>query len=401
MSESTAATDLGTAEILGRIRELSATMSENGVRIDAEGSDVGPNMLLLGQAGANRLNVPTELGGLWQGGQWGGFADTIETMVEISAADSSTAQSWSSNALGARQLFLSDLPEQTKRQLADELINENRRLVSSNSEAGGRGPVTGRRVVGGVVINGTKTFNSNSGGGGGDILFLRFALLGADGTPESATMHFALVRLDDPGLEQAHDWDNMGQRGTDSQTITYHEVFVPDGWHYTPTAMDPYFFGAGMVTHAAISQGIGEGALRAAIDYLRTVNRASVPKFITAAADPLIHRQLGEMSSELAAARALLLNVASDIEAGNAAPDELGVRGFRAKVASTGVSLDVSGRIHDLTGARSTANKYRFDRFWRNARTWSTHDSIDAKKALIGEYELSGEFPNLTDYFSF
>lgn len=384
-------------EILARIRALRAEMGENGIRIDAEGVDAGPNMRLLDRAGANLLHVPTGYGGLWEGGMLAGFRDTIEAMVEIAAADSSTGQNWSANVLMARQLFVSDIPDETKRRLADELIDDGRRLVSSVSEAGGKGPVTGRRAPGGVVINGTKTFNSNSGGGGRDILQVRFTL--SDPGTGADAPHLALVRLDDPGLRQAHDWDNMGQRGTDSQTITYEDVFVPDGWHFAPPAVDPNLFGAVVLTHAAISQGIGEGALAAAIGYLRSVNRATMPKYADALEDPLIHRQLGEMSSELAAARALLLDVASDLEAATASPEELGVRGFRAKVASTRASLDVTSRIHDLTGARSTSNQYRFDRYWRNARTWSTHDSIDAKNAFIGTFELSGSFPDVSDYF--
>ena len=35
------------------------------------------------------------------------------------------------------------------------------------------------------------------------------------------------MRLDDPGVRKHGDWDNMGQRGTCSQTITYDNIFVP------------------------------------------------------------------------------------------------------------------------------------------------------------------------------
>lgn len=387
------------SEIVRRARELRSEMTQNGVRSDAEGIDVAPNMRLLGEAGLNRLAVPAEFGGLWDGGPLGGWRDAMEAVVEISAADGSTGQCWGGNVLAGRQVFLGDLPIETKQQLADELIHETRRLASSNSEAGGTGPVTGRRVPGGITISGTKTFNTNSGGGGRDLALVRFALLGPDEDQATATVHQALVRLDDPGLRSAHDWDNMGQRGTDSQTITYQDVFVPDGWHYAPSAPDPYFFGAVMLAHGALLQGIGEGAFEAAIGYLRTVNRASMPKFATALEDPLMHRQLGEMSSELAAARALLLGVAAEVEAPTVSPDEVGIQGFRSKVASTRVGLEVTGRIHDLTGARSTSNRYRFDRFWRNARTFASHDSIDAKNALIGAYELTGEVPAISDYF--
>ncbi|MFI5843942.1 acyl-CoA dehydrogenase family protein [Catenuloplanes sp. NPDC051500] len=370
--------------------DLHARLSANGVRADADGTDVADNMRLIGEAGLNRLNVPVEFGGDWDGGPWGSLRAVVESIVELSAADGSTGQCWSANALVSRQLFLSDLPVATRKQLAGELLHEGRRLVSSASEAGGRGPVTARRVDGGIIVNGTKAFNSNSGGGGRDLLHVRLLL---DGAP-----YQALVRLDDPGLTLAHDWDNMGQRGTDSQTIVYRDVFVPDGWHLSPIAVDPYLLSAVLLTHGALLQGLGEGALDAAVGYLRTVKRSSMPAFASAQEDPLIHRRLGEMSSDLAAGRALLLAVATEIEAGVADPLEVGVRGFRSKVASTNAGLRATAQVHELTGARGTANRYRFDRFWRNARTFASHDSLDAKLAFIGAYEVTGAWPNLAEY---
>jgi alkylation response protein AidB-like acyl-CoA dehydrogenase len=217
---------------------------------------------------------------------------------------------------------------------------------------------------------------------------------------ETAPRWHALVRLDDPALELLGDWDNMGQRGTVSQTIRYRDVFVPDGWHFRAHVADPYFFGAVMLMHGALLQGIGEGGFAAAVAHVQELNRPSMPRFGTATEDPLMHRQLGEMSSELAAARALLLSVADELEAPELVtrPEEMAIKGFRAKVASTRAALDVTARIHDLTGARSTANRFRLDRFWRNARTFGSHDSIDAKNAFVGAFELAGALPAIPDY---
>ncbi|HWN32139.1 MAG TPA: acyl-CoA dehydrogenase family protein [Pseudonocardia sp.] len=387
--------------VVERARALRPELAVDGPGIDADGADPTRNMALLGVAGLHRLNVPTEFGGLWDGGPYGGWRELMEAIVEVSAADGSTGQCWATTGLVAREIYASELPGETKRLLADEIMHENRRFVASNAETGGTGRVVGRRVSGGLVVSGTKTFNTNSGGGGRDLACVSFALLDGGAAGGDAPRHHALVRLDDPALGLAHDWDNMGQRGTCSQTIDYRDVFVPDGWHFATRPVDPYFLCAAMLLHGALLQGIGEGALASAVGYLRELNRPSMPKFGTAAADPLMHRQLGEMSSELAAARALLLAVSAELEspAGGVSADEMGVRGFRAKIASTRAGLDVSSRIHDLTGARSTANRYRFDRFWRNARTFGSHDSIDAKNALVGAYELAGALPPIADYF--
>jgi alkylation response protein AidB-like acyl-CoA dehydrogenase len=386
--------------VIARARALRHDLAAGGAAIDASGSDPTDNMRRLGEAGLHALNVPVEYGGLWRGSAFAGWRAVVETTIEVSAGDGSTGQCWSTTGMVARELFgAADLPGGTKQQMARELLFEGRRLVASNAETGASG-VVGRRVPGGIVVSGTKSFNTNSGGGGRDVACVGFPLLGPDGTRESATRHHALVRLDDPAVEPAHDWDNMGQRGTYSQTITYHDVFVPDAWHFASHQGDPHFLAAVMLAHAALLQGIGEGALEAALTFVRGLDRPSAPMFGSASADPLMHRQIGEMSSQLAAARALLTSTADLLE-GDADPRTSAIAGVRAKIASTRAGLDVTARIHDLTGARSTARKYGLDRFWRNARTFGSHDSLDVKNALVGAFELTGHYPVLADYVKY
>ena len=151
-----------------------------------------------------------------------------------------------------------------------------------------------------------------------------------------------------------------------------------------------------MLLHASLMQGIGEGALAAAVDQLRTSKRATLPQFAGPAEDPLILRRVGAISSQLAAARSLLYSTADRVERldreGNLA--EIVVDAVRSKVASVTASLEAAGNVHELTGARSTSNSYRLDRFWRNARTFSVHDATDAKNAYVGTYELTAELPS-------
>ncbi|MGO7888796.1 acyl-CoA dehydrogenase family protein, partial [Rhizobium ruizarguesonis] len=59
---------------------------------------------------------------------------------------------------------------------------------------------------------------------------------------------------------------------------------------------------------------------------------------------------------------------------------------YAAKVNATHVSLDITSRVFELTGASSTADKYRFDRFWRNVRTQTLHDPVFYKAREVGEF---------------
>ncbi len=64
---------------------------------------------------------------------------------------------------------------------------------------------------------------------------------------------------------------------------------------------------------------------------------------------------------------------------------------LRAKVACVEAGLGAAAGVHELTGARSTANSYGLDRFWRDARTFASHDPTDVKNVFIGEYEVTGK----------
>jgi alkylation response protein AidB-like acyl-CoA dehydrogenase len=49
-------------------------------------------------------------------------------------------------------------------------------------------------------------------------------------------------------------------------------------------------------------------------------------------------------------------------------------------------------------GARATASRYGFDRYWRDLRTFSLHDPVDYKLKSIGQWVLSGEAPTPSQY---
>ncbi|MCJ9693724.1 acyl-CoA dehydrogenase, partial [Rhizobium sp. PRIMUS64] len=77
---------------------------------------------------------------------------------------------------------------------------------------------------------------------------------------------------------------------------------------------------------------------------------------------------------------------------------EAAAEAYTAKVHATHVSLDITSRVFELTGARSTADKYRFDRFWRNVRTHTLHDPVFYKAKEVGEFVLNDRIPEVSLY---
>ncbi|MBO0791481.1 MAG: hypothetical protein J2P36_11100 [Ktedonobacteraceae bacterium] len=376
-----------------RSAELRQEFARTAAEVDARGVDPADNLRRLWETGLNGISVPRAYGGLSDGTMGFGFEALTETVINVSAGEGSTGQIYFTQALVARELLHPQvtLPETTRQQLAHEILQENVRFVSSNAEAGTSGRVTSRQVDGGIVLNGTKTFNTASGGA-------RYALVGhlLEGM---AGMHMALVRLDDRAVKQHHDWDNMGQRATESQTITYEEVFVPDGWHFhMPPLVGSLLIPLAFSMHGAMLLGIGRGAFDEMLAYVRKSQRTIFPSSKSSDEDPLMRLRVGDLSVTLAAAHALQREVARQAEDVEEGMDitELLIHASRAKVASIEAALKVTNEMYELTGARSTASTYRFDRFWRDARTFSVQTPIDLRRLAVGVHELQGQMWSTT-----
>jgi len=67
-------------------------------------------------------------------------------------------------------------------------------------------------------------------------------------------------------------------------------------------------------------------------------------------------------------------------------------------VLSHRAAIEVSSQLFELTGARSTSQRFGLDRFWRNARVHTLHDPVDYKLRDIGRYVLNGQVPEPTAY---
>src|ERR1700727_861433 len=185
------------------IRSLRPALAANGQQDDRNNCDSTGNMALLADAGANRLMVPAEYGGLWEGSLFGGWGALIRAQTEIGAGDGPTCQNWGTTALVSREIFdpHNGLPDETRQEGARRLLHEGLRMVASNAETGVGQPVVATPAPGGIVLNGTKSFNTNSGGRGlANVGCLR---------EDSPGRYHALVEITDPNVEFHDDWDNM------------------------------------------------------------------------------------------------------------------------------------------------------------------------------------------------
>lgn len=220
------------------------------------------------------------------------------------------------------------------------------------------------------------------------------------------------------GISHPPDWDNLGQRLTASGSIVFDDVRVRSGdvLATLPVGEDESsqrwlrLSLASLAFQTVLTQivvGIAEGALDEAARYTRERSSPWPASGLDQAVDdPHILAGYGELAAAVRAARLS----ADDATRAFADADARGLRLTSAdrgrtalaisaaKVVSTRVVTDVTARIFELTGARSTARSIGLDRFWRDARTLTLHDPVVYKARELGTHLLRSELPPITPY---
>ncbi|MGC7403012.1 SfnB family sulfur acquisition oxidoreductase [Pandoraea pneumonica] len=205
-----------------------------------------------------------------------------------------------------------------------------------------------------------------------------------------------------PGLTITDDWDGFGQRVTGSGSVQFERVRVEPEWvvpftasFERPTTIGPF----AQIIHAALDAGIGHGALQATLPFIREHSRPWIDAGVaTAAQDPLLLSQIGNVHLRLRAADALIARAARVVDAAQRQPDDDSVAAAsiavaQAKALSTSASLLASNKLFELAGTGATLAGHGLDRFWRNARTHTLHDPVRWKYHAVGNYVLNGVRP--------
>lgn len=213
----------------------------------------------------------------------------------------------------------------------------------------------------------------------------------------------AILAADAPGVNIINDWSGFGQRTTASGTIELDDVRISaDELIFTrkayeiPTAAGPY----AQINHAAIDVGIGAGALREAVAFVRERSRAWVDANVEHAGDdPLTITEFGRLFYQLHAAEALLERASHLLDAARARPGDAGAVAAaslgvaEARIAGDGIALEASSKLFELAGSRAAPGGLNLDRFWRNARVHTLHDPVRWKHHALGNFHLNGVLP--------
>lgn len=377
-------------------RELARKLAATARDRDRLGGTPRAERALVRDSGLLKIGIPVAWGG--GGASW----PTIMQVTQIIAgADSSMAQVYGFQhvLLATCQLF--GAPAQARRLLEATAANNwfwgnslnplDRRLALVTTE-------TGR------VLRGEKSFST--GGLDSDMLIVSAI---EDGTGKLIVAALPTARA---GIRLHDDWDNMGQRQTDSGSSSFTDAVVHDDEILsTPGPLGSTFATLRpcipqlVFTHVFL--GIADAALAEARDYVRTKTRPwTGTKVEVNTQDPYVLAHFGNMVGALAGAQAAADLAALELDRAWAKGDaltadergRLAVRVATAKVLATRAVLDITTQIFEVTGAGGTSGKWGFDRFWRNARTLTLHDRLDYKVHDLGQWFLNDQWPTPSFY---
>ncbi|MFF7655678.1 acyl-CoA dehydrogenase family protein [Streptomyces sp. NPDC007983] len=386
-------------EWVATARAVAADLATDAVARDQANQPPFDEADRLRKAGLLTLLIPTERGG--GGADW---RTAYAVIREIAAADGSIGQLIGYHYLLSWNVRFFGGPAHTER--VERAAAEGRWLWGGAFNP--RDPdVVLTPDGGGFRLDGRKSFATGA----------RVADRLVAGATRTDTGEPVVVLVDPAhqGVVRNDDWDNFGQRLSASGSVEFDAVPVAAGdilgsLSQDDGALSPF---ATLVTPAIqlvfvhFYLGIAEGALAAAADYTRTTTRPWLLSGVESATqDPYVLAAYGELAVAARAARALADQAAEAVQSGldrgheltGHERGEIAATVATAKVAATKAALDITARILEVTGARSTATAYGFDRFWRNARTHTLHDPVAYKLREVGDHFLNGTHPPFTLY---
>ncbi|WP_018229172.1 acyl-CoA dehydrogenase family protein [Methyloversatilis universalis] len=374
-------------------RGLEATAAER----DRAGGTAWAERQLLRDSGLLTLAVPAEFGGA--GLPWPQIYAVIRRFAE---ADSSLAHLFGFQHLQVASVRLFANPAQQARLLGDTVTKG---WFWGNATNGLDTRIRLTPAGDHFLLDGVKSFCS--GATGSDMLNVT-----APRGDDPADRVFISLPTDRAGITVHDDWDNLGQRQTDSGTVTFEKVRVeadeilgPPGTRGTPRATLRTLVSQLILTE--IYLGNTQGALRAAWHYVQHEARPWFASGVSRAADdPYGQVRFAELWIAYRGALALAQQAEAALQRAWERGDALDARErgevalliWQAKIAAGRAALDVTSRIFELMGARATAARYGHDRYWRNVRVHTLHDNLDYKLQDIGRWVLDDRVPEPSIY---
>jgi alkylation response protein AidB-like acyl-CoA dehydrogenase len=377
-------------------KQLAESFSLTAVERDHQGGTPKLERDAIRNSGLLSLIIPRQYGGY--GANW---QETLQVVREFAKVDSSIAHVYGFQHLMLATVRLFSRPDQWERWYEQ--------TAQSNWFWGNAlNPLDERTLCKSYdhwhEFSGKKSFCS---GAMDSEMLIASAIKKTDGQ-----LVIAAIPTLRTGVTILDDWDNIGQRQTDSGSVNFEKVRVEENELLTEPGplSNPFACLRPLIAQLILTNiylGIAEGAFNDAQHYtLREARPWKNANVDITSQDPYILAHYGEFWVGLEATRALTNQAAEKLDIawakGLALTEEdrglLATSISAAKVLATRTGLDITSRMFEVAGSRATHAGLRLDRHWRNLRTHTLHDPLDYKIKELGEWALTGSFPNPTFY---
>jgi len=311
-------------------------------------------------------------------------------MEELGWGCGSTALAFTAhNGLGTAPIALYGAEELKKRWLP--LVSEGKNKLGALALTE---PGAGSDIQGGVitraekkgdewVINGAKMWTTNA-----SIAEYIISLVRTDPKGGSKSLSMILVPTDSKGLKIGPAEKKMGLRGSPTHGLTYDNVHVPlenlvgeegRGLQQTLSTLD-----AGRISIGAISIGLAQAAMDAAVDYAR--ERKAFNQTISNF--QAIQFKLSNMAMEIELARTMIHKTAWLKDQGRSYNKEAAISKLYATEMAERVCYDAI-QIH---GGYGYSREYDVERMYRDARLMTIGEGTsEIQRLVIARHVLASE----------
>lgn len=347
----------------------------------------------LKKAGFGAVRIPVE-----QGGDGASIPQLFQLLIELSKADSNVTQ-----ALRGHFAFVEDRlnaqrdADQShwfKRFVAGEIVGNAWTEIGTVKIGDVITKVTGQGDQ--WIVNGKKYYTTGS-------IFAEWFDLFAQ-VEETGELVIAATRTKQHGVTIDDDWDGFGQRTTGSGTATLvnaevEEVIPFDSRFKYQTAFYQLF-------HLSTLTGIAQAALEEFKQQVRARTRIfSHGNGDRVDQDVQVLQVIGKASAQTYAAEAITIQAAhasqrafqahfaKDLVAEKEINILAEIESAQGQVVIADLVLDLTSKLFNALSASAASREKSLDRFWRNARTVSSHNPLIYKEKSIGDWEVNGTEP--------
>ncbi|HTV04026.1 MAG TPA: acyl-CoA dehydrogenase [Acidobacteriaceae bacterium] len=368
------------------IREFAAReIAPNVMRWDEASEFPASAVRQLGQMGLMGVIFPVEYGGSGLG-----YVDYALAIEELSAVDGSIGIIVAAhNSLGTNHIFLAGNDEQ-RRKYVPKLASGEWLGAWGLTEPGSGSDASAARTTAvrkgdNWVLNGNKTFITNAHYA--DVAVVIAVTDRAQGTHGLSAF---IVEKGTPGFRPGKKENKLGLRASDTSELIFEDCEIPsgnllgklgEGFVDSMRVLD-----GGRISIAALSLGIGRGALDASLKYVK--ERRQFGKAI--AEFQGIQWKLADMATELDAARLLTQRAAVLKDAGQRVTRESSM----AKLYASEVAVRICDEAVQLHGGYGFIKDYPAEKFYRDVKLCTIGEGTSEIQRMVIAREILKVHPS-------